>query len=224
MTLGLGLLLCLSLPAWAQEPTPLDLSKVPQEGKTAQDFVPAGWKIEATTRGDLDRNGKEDVVLELAQEEKKGQGDEVTERPRALLALLSMDGGKLRRAGASNKVLYCAGCQGMMGGGRGGVTRIEKGVLIVDQMTGSREMLHTLLRFRYDPKERRFVFIGEDLEMTDRAVGTSTVESTNLLNGTKITEQRKYDEKADKDVVVSSKKDKVPVRKRYLEDVDISKY
>jgi len=224
LTLAIGLLLCLSLPAWAQEPTPLDLSKVPQEGKTAQDFVPAGWTIEATTRGDLDKNGKEDVVLELAQAGKKGQEDDYTERSRALLVLLSAEGGKLRRAGASNQVLYCIGCQGMMGGGKGGVTKIEKGVLLVDQMSGSREMTHTVLRFRYDARDRRFVFIGEDVERTDRAVGTSTVESTNLLTGTKITEQRKYDEKAEKDVIVSSKKGKVPVSKRYLEDVDISTY
>ncbi|HYH95043.1 hypothetical protein [Hyalangium sp.] len=225
LTLTLGLLLCLSQPAWAQEPTPLDLAKVPQEGKAPEDFVPSGWKIEATTRGDLDKNGKEDVVLELVEDDaKKGEGHEATDRARALLALLSAEGGKLRRAGASNRVLYCIGCQGMMGGGGGGVTKIEKGVLLVDQMSGSRETTHTVLRFRYEPKERRFVFIGEDIERTDRAVGTSTVESTNLLTGTKITEKRQYDEKQDKDTVISSKKEKVPVRKRYLEDVDISAY
>jgi hypothetical protein len=104
------------------------------------------------------------------------------------------------------------------------VAKIEKGVLIVDQMSGSRDLVHTTLRFRYDPKERRFVFIGEDVEKTDRATGASTVESTNLLTGAKITEKRQYDTKQDKDVVVSSKKAKVPARKRYLEDVDISAY
>jgi hypothetical protein len=222
--LTVGLLLCLSLPAWAQ-PAPLDLSKVPQEGKAAQDFVPAGWKIEATTKGDLDKNGSEDVVLELVEEEpKKATEGEFTERSRALLALLSAEGGKLRRAGASNKVLYCTACQGAMGTGEGGVAKIEKGVLIVDQLSGSRETVHTVLRFRYDAKARRFVFIGEDVERTDRAAGTSTVESTNLLTGAKITEKREYDQKTDKDVVVSSKKSKVPVSKRYLEDADISKY
>lgn len=223
-TLTVGLLLCLTLPAWAQ-PAPLDLSKVPQEGKTEQDFVPAGWKIDATTKGDLDKNGKEDMVLELVEEEpKKATEGEFTERSRALVALLSADGGKLRRAGASNKVLYCTTCQGALGTGQGGVTRIEKGVLIVDQMSGSREMVHTVLRFRYDPKERKFVFIGEDVEHADRGAGTSTVESTNLLTGAKITEQREYDPKTDKNAVVSSKKSKVAVRKRYLEDVDVSTY
>lgn len=218
-----GLVLCLSLSAWAQ-PAPLDLSKVPQEGKAEQDFVPAGWKIDATTKGDLDKNGKEDVVLELVEEQPKGAPEgEVSERSRALVALLS-EGGKLRRAGASNKVLYCTTCQGALGTGMGGVTKVEKGVLIVDQMSGSREMVHTVLRFRYDAKERKFVFIGEDVEHADRGAGTSTVESTNLLTGAKITEQRQYDAKKDKNVVTSSKKSKVAVRKRYLEDADISTY
>ena len=114
--------------------------------------------------GDLDKNGKEDVVLELVEEQPKGAAeDEVSERSRALVALLS-EGGKLRRAGASNKVLYCTACQGTLGTGEGGVTKVEKGVLLVDQMSGSREMVHTVLRFRYDAKERQFVFIGEDVE------------------------------------------------------------
>jgi hypothetical protein len=209
----------------AQEPSPLDLSKVPHEGKTPQDFVPSGWKIEATTQGDLDKNGSEDVVLELVQAEPgKGEEGEVTDRPRALLALLSSEGGRLRRAGASNRVLYCTGCQGMLGTGEGGVTQIEKGVLIVDQMRGSRELVRTILRFRYGPKEGQFVLIGEDVERADRNAGTSTVESTNLLTGAKLTEKREYDPKQDKNVVVSSKKEKVPVRKRYLESVDISAY
>ncbi len=225
LTLALGLLLFLPLSALAQEPTPLDLSKVPQEGKTPQDFVPSGWKIEATARGDLDKNGSEDVVLQLV-EAKPAESAEgtLTERSRALLVLLSSEGGKLRRAGASNRVLYCIGCQGMLGGGEGGVVKLDKGVLIIDQLRGSRDMVHTTLRFRYDPKEKRFVLIGEDVEQTDRALGSTESQSTNLLTGTKVTEKRQFDQKKNKDVILSSKKEKVPVRKRYLEDVDISAY
>jgi hypothetical protein len=217
LTLALGLLLCLPLSALAQEPTPLDLSKVPREGKSPQDFVPAGWKVEATTKGDLDKNGSEDVVLELAEAKP-------AESSRALLALLSSEGGKLRRAGASNRVLYCIGCQGMLGGGEGGAVKIDKGVIIVDQLRGSRDMVHTTLRFRYEPKEKRFVLIGEDVEQTDRAVGSTESQSTNLLTGTKVVEKRQFDEKLNKDRVLSSKKQKVAARKRYLEDVDISAY
>jgi hypothetical protein len=225
LMLALGLLLLLPLSALAQEPTPLDLSKVPQEGKTPQDFVPSGWKIEATTKGDLDKNGSEDVVLELVEARPAENADgTLTERTRALLVLLSSEGGKLRRAGASNRVLYCIGCQGMLGGGEGGAVKIDKGVIIVDQLRGSRDMTHTILRFRYDPKEKRFMLIGEDVAETDRAVGSTESQSTNLLTGTKVTEKRQFDQQKDKDVIRSSKKEKVPVRKRFLEDVDISAY
>ncbi len=44
------------------------------------------------------------------------------------------------------------------------------------------------------------------------------------FTGAKITEQRQYDAKKDKNVVVSTKKSKVAVSKRYLEGVDISTY
>jgi hypothetical protein len=223
LTLAVGLLLC--LPVYAQEPTPLKLSLIPQEGKTPQDFVPKGWKIEATSTGDLDKNNSEDTVLELVEDKPAQTADgEFVERSRALVVLLAQEGGKLRRAGASNRVLYCTSCQGMLGNGEGGMTKIEKGVLIVDQIAGSREEVHTTLRFRYDAKERRFILIGEDVAHTDRLSGTTESQSTNLLTGTRVIEKSKYDEKLDKEIVLSSKKQKVAVKKRYLEDADISTY
>ena len=224
MTPALGVLLCLSLPVLAQEPTPLDLSKVPQEGKAPQDFVPAGWKIEDTLKGDLDRNGSEDVVLQLIEQgpEKTADG-ELVDHARALVALLS-EGGKLRRAGASNKVLYCNTCAGTLSAPGPGQVKIAKGVIIVDQISGSRETTHTTLRFRYEPKDKRFLLIGEDVGNSDRNTGETNSVSTNLLTGLRITEKLRYDEKKDKEVTVSSKKDKVPLTRRYLEDIDISKY
>jgi hypothetical protein len=223
----LALTLLLSLApraARAQEPEKLDLAKLPKEGSKPEDFVPAGWKLEASVRGDLDKNGSEDVALQLIQAAPPPGGEEQSgepERTRGLVVLLSGEGGKLRRAAASNRLLYCTACVGTMGGGEGGVLKIEKGVLLVDQMSGSREVMRTLLRFRHDAKDGRFVLIGMDVTNTDRLTGASTLESTNLLNGAKVIEKRQYDQKKDKDVVRSSKKEKVAVKKRYLEDVDI---
>lgn len=223
-TLVLTLTLLFSLAAPAQdmrEAQPLDLAKVPKEGKAPGDFVPSGWKVVATTQGDLDKNGSEDVVLELIEDVPAEQDGMPVDRARALVALLSAEGGKLRRAGASNRVLYCTGCVGTMGNGEGSVVKIQKGVLLVDQISGSRESRATLLRFRYDPKDGRFVLIGQDVTDTDRLTGESTLVSTNTLNGQRVTEKRQYDQKQDKDVVRSTKKDKVPVKKQYLEDVNI---
>jgi hypothetical protein len=226
MTLpALGLLLSLSLPALAQDPAPLDLSKVPQEGKAPQDFVPSGWKLEDTVRGDLDKNGSEDVVLQLVE---AGSGSDsegqAAEHARALLVLLT-DGAKLRRAGASHRILYCSTCAGTLSApGAVGQVKLQKGVLLVDQVSGSREMTHTLLRFRFEPKDKRFLLIGEDVEHADRALGSTDKVSTNLLTGQRISEKLQFDEKKDKDVTLSSKKEKVPVKKVFLEDVDISTY
>lgn len=223
-TPALGLLVFLSLPVLAQEAKPLDISLVPKEGKTPQEFVPPNWKIEDTIRGDLDKNGSEDVVLQLVEKGPESEEGESVTQTRALLAL-SSEGGKLRRIGASNQVLYCSTCAGMMSGGEGtGLVKIQKGVIVIEQIRGSREVTQTTLRFRYDPKDKRFLLIGEDIERRDRLTGQTERVSTNLLTGLKITEKLRYDEKKDKDVTVSSKKEKVPVSKFYLEDVDVSKY
>lgn len=217
LLLALNVVLTVASSAAAQDAAkPLDLSSVAKEGSAPADFVPSGWKVEDTVKGDLNKDGRDDVALELVQ-----AGGEDVERARALLVLLATDNGKLRLGGASNKVLYCTMCQGTMGGGSGGVLKIQKGVLLVDQLSGSRESTHTLLRFRYDAKEGRFVLIGQDVDNKDRLSGEGTGESTNLLTGQKITEKRQYDPKQDKDVVLSSKKEKAAVKKRYLEDVDI---
>lgn len=217
-----GLLLSLSLPVLAQEPNPLELSQVPQEGKAPQDFVPSGWRIEDTLRGDLDKNGSEDTVIQLVQEgPSTGSEGQPVDHARALLALLT-EGPKLRRAGAGTKVLYCTTCSGVMSApDTVGQVKIQKGVLLVNQFSGSRETRHTLLRFRYEPKDKRFLLIGEDVDNTDRLTGATERVSTNWLTGQRITEKLKFDEKKNKDVTLSSKKDKVPVKKKFLEDIDI---
>jgi len=220
----LAVVLGLSLPALAQDVKPLVLSQVPKQGQAPGDFVPAGWKIEETIRGDLDKTGGEDTLLQLVEDKPANDAEGVpTDRARALLALLA-EGGKLKLGGASNKVLYCTTCAGTLGGTGEGLVKIVKGVVLVDQLSGSRESTHTLLRFRHDAKERRFQLIGEDVDKADRGEGTTQKVSTNLLTGQRVTESLRYDSKQDKDVPVSSKKSKVAVKKVYLEDVDISTY
>ena len=217
-------LFSLSSVAWAQDVRPLDVSKVARAGQSPKDFIPSGWKLDEAIRGDLNKDGQEDAVVVLSESgpETNAEG-ELNDHARALVVLFA-EGDTLRFAGAANKVLYCSTCTGTMGGGPGGRVRIQKGVIIVEQISGARETLGTTLRFRHDPKDGRFVLIGEDLEMRDRLTGESEKVSTNLLTGLKLTETLRYDEKRDKDVTVSSKKEKVAVKRAVLEDVDISSY
>lgn len=209
-----------SLPALAQEPRPLDLHTVPQEGQAPDAFVPQGWRIEDTTQGDLNKDDSLDVVLQLVEAgpDKNAKG-EVQAHARALLVLLEQ-GGKLHRVGASNSLLYCTTCAGTQS-----AVKIDKGILLIEQLSGPQASLRTLRRFRYELKDKRVLFIGQDDTWTERGTGKSRSVSLNRLTGQRITEMRQYDAKKKKEIVVSSKKETVPVKnKLYLEDLSLPEH
>ncbi len=97
---------------------------------------------------------------------------------------------------------------------------IKKGVIVVDQMGGSREFSNETWRFRYDPKTQRFVLIGRDLETGDGMRGTGTIESCNFLTGRKITQPYRYDEKGERKIAASTKTEKCPEKTPFIEDVE----
>ncbi len=199
----------------------LDLKQVPVEGSAAQDFVPRGWKIEEEIKGDLNADSRPDVVVKLIEDLPEETADgTLNDRYRALLVLAGGADGKLQRVGAATRLLLCTGCGGVLGGQGGGDVKIEKGVLIISQLYGSRESVDITQRFRYDPRLKRFVLIGEDVDNTDRAVGTSVIESSNYLTGVKTIKKTRYNQKSDRDVVLSSTTKRVPTTKRFLEDID----
>lgn len=202
----------------------IDLKQVSVEGNAAQDFVPRGWKIEGQTEGDLNVDSKPDLVLKLIEDLPEETADGALNiRYRALLVLLKTENGKLHRAAAADRLLQCTGCGGMMGNPGGGDITIEKGVLIVSQLSGSRETNDLTQRFRYDPRLKRFVLIGEDLEYRDRATGDSESTSSNYLTGVKTFRKTRLAKSGDREITVSSKTQRIPVSKRFLEDIDYEK-
>ena len=167
-----------------------DKSKVPAQGRAAGDFVPAGWVLEGRASGDLNGDAVPDLALKLIQQKPAGaKEDEPVERQRALVVLFKDGDGMLRRAAVTDKVLQCTSC----GGAFYGVVdapvevRIERGVLVVRQEFGSREVTEHTYRFRYEPAEAKFVLIGFDSTSRDRLTAAVTLESTNFLTGRKIT-------------------------------------
>ncbi len=201
----------------------LNPNLVPKSGEKLEDFVPNGWKIEQQIEGDLNHDSLPDTVLQLieAKPEKDSQGD-YQDRYRALLILLKTKDGKFSRAGVANKLIQCTSCGGMLGfGGAGADLKIKNGVLIVSQFSGSREAREVVQLFRY--ASNNFYLIGEDSTMRDRAMGSSTATSTNFLTGKQIIEKRQYNQKLDRDALLS-KRTKVVAKKRQLfEDIDSEK-
>lgn len=203
---------------------PLDAGKVPLQGSSSKDFVPAGWALEREWKGDLNGDGRPDDLLGLLKDEAKGADGDSTDRERALVVLIAGEDGKWKRVGVGNQVFQCYGCGGMLNGSDMGLpdVAIDKGVVVIEQDGGSRYAGRTTLRFRYDPESRRMRLIGADWSEQDRMTGKYTEASTNYLTG----ERHVTRSVIVKDGVVkpiSDKRTQVPTTKKFLEEVNLWK-
>lgn len=213
--LSLFLIILLGWPAQAGAKG-FPAKNLPPEGKSLVDFVPEGWTVQDQVNGDLNGDGVSDIAAILVQSKPDSGEDELQ---RALIVLLGRD--KEERfllAGTNDKIINCKGCGGvkeMVG------VSIKKGVLLVEQMSGSREFANETWRFRYDPQTQRFVMIGHDLETGDGMRGTGTIVSSNYLTGRKITETYRYDKSGEHKIAISTKKAEAPRKTPFMEDVEL---
>ena len=215
--MGLSLLMLIVMGWAAQAGTErFPVKDIPPEGKSLVDFVPQGWTVEDQANGDLNGDGVSDIAAILVQGKPDGAEDEPQ---RAVIVLLGRDNEKFIPAGTNDKFLECRGCLGVKEAV--GIS-IKKGVIIVDQMSGSREFSNETWRFRYDPKTQRFVLIGRDLVTGDGMLGTGTIESCNFLTGWKITQTYQYDEKGERKIADSTKTEKWTEKTPFIEDVESS--
>ncbi len=199
----------------------LPVKRLPREGQSLRDFLPRGWTIEEQAGGDLDGDGVEDIAAILVQEKPVVDKNGVeSELERGVIVLLGKQKGRFRLAGTNNTLLGCTKCLGVKEGVSIG---IKKRVVIVGQMSGSREFTDETWRFRYGAVNQRFILIGRDVESGDGMVGTGKIESFNYLTGIKITETYRYDEKSERKITISTKKGKGPKATPFMEDVQMVK-
>ncbi len=201
----------------AQQDKPsFDKSRVPSSGNAAKDFVPPGWKIEEQIAGDLNGDSAPDYALKLVEDQPATDKEGIaTERQRALVIVFASSEGKLSRAAVSDNLLQCTRC----GGAFYGVVespanvKIEKGVLVVEQDHGSRNITDTTFRFRYEADTGKLALIGFDLSDTDRLTGNTVSESTNYLTGVRIVTRGK----GNKD---TTSRTQIAKKRIYLDEID----
>jgi hypothetical protein len=198
-----------------QDPVRIDKSRIPREGMSAKDFVPRGWKVEEEIAGDLNGDSLPDLALKLVEDKPaKDKDGDATERQRALVIALRGNAGKLTRAAVADKLLQCTRCGGAFYGvveAPAEVT-IEKGVLVVNQEHGSRDLTNTTYRFRYESDTGKFALIGFDLVDADRLTATVVSESTNYRTGVRIVTRDKGKSRNSRTAIAK--------KKFYLDDVD----
>jgi hypothetical protein len=177
--------LALAMSGVVVHAAPLVPSQVPTRADAPMLFAPRGWKIEQQINGHLNNDKVWDAALVLVEKPVAKNPD--APRNRALVVLLR-EGKGWRRAGINTLLLLGTRDGGAFYGVSEtpvGVT-IEKGVLLVGQESGSREMLNTTHKFRFDARLGRFVLIGTDIIEHDRLSGSAENTSTNYLTGARI--------------------------------------
>jgi hypothetical protein len=184
-------------------------------GDAEKKFIPAGWKLEAKTTGDLNKDGLADSILQLVDE-----NPDAEDFNRSLVILLKTQNGDFTKAAESKKVIRCSSCGGMLGGGPADIS-VKNGVLLIEQMYGSREGTNYLHRLRYEPATKKFRLIGEDVSNFDRLTNESEHTSTNYLTGRQVIKNVKGGENDTKETV---KTKKVALAKKYLEDINYNSY
>lgn len=150
------------------------ISALPKRGATPEAFVPKGWSLELAIEGDLDADQNPDKVLVLLEDEPE------FDRERALVVLLRRGSGYVL-AGSNVGLLACWQCSGIKGGDGTPSIEVQKGVVLVDQLSGSRWFTTRLSRFRWNRARRVFELIGEDVHGGDAMTGESMATSCNFL-------------------------------------------
>jgi hypothetical protein len=190
MKTHLILFACLALTAprvLGQDARPLPVSRVATRAAAPLLFAPRGWKIEKQINGDLNRDKKPDAILVLVENKAASMS-----RQRALVVVLR-EGKGWRRVGFNNSLL-----QGTRDGGAFyGASEtpldlsIRKGIMQIDQESGSREVQTWTYKLRYDARQNRIVLIGFDSIIRDRADGSVQIVKANYLRGIQNTKQFK---------------------------------
>lgn len=173
------------------EPPPVTFPTLAAKGATAQAFVPAGWTLESEVKGDLDKDGADDLALVLRMADPanvikpyEDMDTTLDTNPRMLAVALAEKAGGFR-LGFENHTLIPRNVNASQDdplSESGGVS-IEKGTLKVGlylfMSAGGWDAGNTSFTFRIEKEKLRL--IGYDSLNLNRGSGKIDEVSINLL-------------------------------------------
>ncbi|MFN7974249.1 MAG: hypothetical protein U0166_18185 [Acidobacteriota bacterium] len=188
---------------------------IPARGPTVDAFVPEGYAILAREEGDLDRDGRKDVVVAIASSDESA--------PRPLLVLLQSEAGYVLSVRADHAVPARESGGIHANDGFAGL-EIRRGTIIIKHFGGATVTNTSSVQFRY--QEGDWYRIGQmeaiqgpaasDNGSLGRALGELTLEppelfvghsvDTNYLTGAVIESWEVYNENTGADRTVTKKR------------------
>lgn len=153
----------------------LSAADVPAEARAIKDFAPKAWKMVSQTNGDLNGDKLADAILTVAP----------NDHDLALIVAFKKADGGFSKAMVAPNALHCE-CGSVLGDGTPDV-KIERGQIIFNGSSGSREERTIKMRFRWEAATKRFLLIGDDIEIRDRLTAETQTLSSNYLTNLRVT-------------------------------------
>lgn len=170
---------------------PAAYATLKSEGKAAQDFVPAGWKLETSATGDLNKDGVDDLALLLRQDNPANvlKNDSLGENPfdtnPRILAAAFASGGVYKLALQNHTLIPRRESPTLEDPLSEGGLSIDHGSLVVKvsffASAGAWETYNSTFRLRHDGDQ--FRLIGFDKYWVHRGSGEMEQTSVNYLTG-----------------------------------------
>lgn len=178
-----------------------ELAELPEIGYGPESFTPTNWQLEKQCRGDLNGDGKDDLVIVVVRRE--GEGCFGQDIARSVIVAFAAGNNEYSRVAIGNGVARLEGT--LMSDVS---ISVNRGSLVVSNLYSDRQLVVEKCRFRFSNQLKKFQLIGQDKYQCDRLTMNGKEESWNLLTGDRIVEEIKLG-----DVVVSkkTKEDKKPL-------------
>jgi hypothetical protein len=136
-------------------------------------FIPADYSILDSASGDINKDGKKDLIVILKNNLEEINGE--TTRP--LLILVSNEKGSYNLSGRNDSVVLCKACGGVFGDPYAGMT-VKNNFFSIEHYGGSNWRWTRIITFRYDPKSKQVLLhrdAGDSFHTSDPDKTTTSI-------------------------------------------------
>jgi hypothetical protein len=145
------------------------------QSQTLASFIPDGFSILDSASGDINKDGRKDLLVILKNNVEETNGD--TTRP--LLILTGSGTGLYDLSGRNDSVVLCKACGGIFGDPYAGMT-VKNSFFSIEHYGGSNWRWTRIITFRYDVKLKQVLLhrdAGDSFHTSD-----PTKTTTNIYN------------------------------------------
>ncbi len=129
------------------------------------EFIPDGYSVLDTSRGDLNKDGFDDLVLIL----KNNSEADYTDTLRPLLILQGQKNGRFKLVERNDNIVLCLGCGGVFGDPYTGIT-IKNNYFSIEHYGGSSWRWTRIITFKYNLTSKEYILYkdaGESYHTSD---------------------------------------------------------